>query len=182
VAGEKLGLIHLVAIGSVEARLVEGLREPLAEQFGCSVVVAQEVLPLPAGAYDARRQQYRADPFVTAVHQWCARHSGKALGVTEVDLFVPELNFVFGQAEMGGSAAVMSLHRLRPEFYGGGPDAGLLGRRAATEAVHEVGHTFGLRHCGNPSCVMFFSNSIADTDRKGYRLCGDCRARLPLAR
>jgi archaemetzincin len=100
----------------------------------------------------------------------------KILGIVDHDLYVPELNFVFGEA--GRKAAVISLTRLRQSFYLLTEDQNLFHQRVLTEAVHELGHTFGLGHCGNPKCVMFFSNSLMDTDRKGSEFCPACRDKL----
>jgi archaemetzincin len=102
----------------------------------------------------------------------------RVLGVTSVDLFVPRLNFVFGEAQCPGKIALISLYRLRPEFYGDAPNRSLFFERAEKEAVHELGHTLGLRHCEDSSCVMFFSTSIVDTDAKDSTLCGKCAQRL----
>jgi archaemetzincin len=102
----------------------------------------------------------------------------RLLGVTDVDLYVPSLNFVFGEAKCPGNVAVISIFRLDPRFYGEENES-LLYRRAVKEAVHELGHTFGLTHCEDSSCVMFFSNSIYDTDRKHETFCGRC---VPLVR
>ena len=100
----------------------------------------------------------------------------KILGIVDHDLFVPELNFVFGEA--GSKAAVISLTRLRQTFYRLPEDQNLFDRRTLTEAVHELGHTYGLGHCENPRCVMFFSNSLSDTDRKGPEFCPRCTKNL----
>lgn len=102
----------------------------------------------------------------------------RILLVVDQDLFVPDLNFVFGEAEIGGPAAIISLTRLRPEFYRLKPDRNVFRERTAKEAVHELGHTFGLVHCRNSSCVMFFSNSLLDTDRKKNDFCSACRRKL----
>jgi archaemetzincin len=100
----------------------------------------------------------------------------KILGIVDRDLYVPELNFVFGEASQ--RVAVISLTRLRQEFYNLPQDQHLFHKRALTEAVHELGHTYGLGHCGNPRCVMFFSNSLIDTDRKGSEFCPKCKRNL----
>jgi archaemetzincin len=99
------------------------------------------------------------------------------LGVTEVDLYTPELNFVFGEASPATQSAIFSLARLNPQAYGEPKDDALLIRRALKEALHELGHIFGLHHCENESCVMWFSNNLAETDRKGTDFCPKC-ARL----
>jgi archaemetzincin len=98
----------------------------------------------------------------------------RILGITSVDLYVPSLNFVFGEAKLGGPSAVISTHRLYPQFYGQAPNEELFLKRVEIEAVHELGHTFGLRHCPDQDCVMHFSNGIVDTDRKGSEFCGRC--------
>jgi archaemetzincin len=85
---------------------------------------------------------------------------------------------VFGEAECPGKTAVISVHRLKPEFYERKPDEDLLLERTTKEAVHELGHTFGLQHCPNPFCVMYFSNSIFETDRKQSLFCNKCTTNL----
>ena len=92
-----------------------------------------------------------------------------------MDLTVPGLNFVFGLADPASRGAVISLARLYPEFYGQPRDPGLFKARALKEAVHELGHLLGLGHCPDPACVMAFSNSLSDTDRKGPEFCARCR-------
>ena len=131
---------------------------------------------MPAHAHDPRRRQYVTRPFLRALR----RRQGpreRALGLTELDLYVPALNFAFGEADPAAGCAIVSVARLgagRPA----GPQDPRWFRRLVTEAVHEVGHTYGLPHCPDPRCVMFFSNSLADTDRKSPHLCARCAPRL----
>lgn len=127
-------------------------------------------LPLPAEAYDPRRQQYRADRFLRQAR--VAGGDRPVLAVTDRDLYAHGLNFVFGMAESTARAAVISLHRLRFNA-----DAVRFRTRTVKEAMHELGHVLGLGHCPNPACVMHFSNSLADTDRKGPTPCARCHAR-----
>jgi archaemetzincin len=96
------------------------------------------------------------------------------LGVVDVDIFAAGLNYVFGEAYTPGHAALVSLWRLHPEFYGEHPNLELYVLRALKEAVHEVGHTLGLQHCDRSLCVMHFSNSIFDTDKKQSFFCDQC--------
>ncbi len=98
--------------------------------------------------------------------------------MTSVDLYAPGLNFVFGEALVFRGPALISVYRLRPEYYGMLWDEGLFHERVLKEAVHELGHTLGLGHCKNPRCVMFFSNSILETDRKSAQLCRLCYNRV----
>jgi archaemetzincin len=105
--------------------------------------------------------------------------SERVLGVTDVDLFVPVLRFVFGEAQLAGVAALVSVHRLRQEFYGELPDADLAAERLLKEALHELGHTFGLKHCGDWDCVMSASHSIERVDVRSAWYCPNCRPALP---
>ena len=110
----------------------------------------------------------------------CIRDRERVVGITDVDLYVPRLNFVFGEADIVSGTAIVSLCRLRQEYYGLAPDEALFLERATKEIVHEMGHTFGLGHCPNNKCVMHFSNSLADTDLKEAHFCNKCRPKIIL--
>ena len=165
-AGERV--IAVAPVGDAPPDAVSLLLPTLRDTFGAEVVIAPAV-PLPSRAYDRRRRQHLSTALLDALAQ--ARRPGwdRLLGVADVDLFVPELNFVFGEGDPIRGVAVFSLQRLRAEGEASGRE--LLARRAATEAIHELGHSYGLGHCGDAHCVMWFSNSLAETDRKGTRLC-----------
>jgi archaemetzincin len=131
--------------------------------------------PLPLDTYDRYRQQCNS----TAMLEKMARmhFDGMALGVIDADLFASALNFVFGEADPVEGMAVISLARLKEEFYDRKPDWKLLLSRAQKEALHEMGHLYGLSHCPDRRCVMFFSNTIGETDNKSARFCQGCAAR-----
>lgn len=174
---EKLRII-LVVFGTLPEALVSTLVEGLAREFDAPVLPGEN-LPIPVQAYDSQRQQYRAEVFLPPVAIRRREPLDLVLGVTAGDLFVPQLNFVFGLAEPRQRTAIISVARLDPRFYNQAPDPALLQERALKEAVHELGHLLGLPHCRDPRCIMFFSNTLADTDRKGPGFCRACRDKLP---
>lgn len=166
--------IYLIPIGDVEKDVLLKLSWALREKFE-AVFEVGEPLPLLEDAYRTRRGQYFATPILEELKQNIPEEGEKVLGVVDVDIFVPALNFIFGQADLGGKVALISLTRLREEFYGNSKNEKLFFERVVKESVHELGHTFGLRHCSKPECVMHFSNDIRDTDIKGADFCEDCK-------
>ena len=168
--------LRLISVGSLPPVLLGFLQEGLTRELGAVVRMGGN-LPLPVSCPEGR-SQYPGAPFLAALAAAPASGEEVVLGVTGVDLTAPGLNFVFGLADPQSRCAVISLARLYPEFYGQPRDPGLFKARALKEAVHELGHLLGLGHCPDPACVMLFSNSLADTDRKGPRFCQPCRERL----
>jgi archaemetzincin len=168
--------IVLVAIGDIDRNVMENLKNDLNKIFNKQVFIGKGMSE-PEYAYDHKRRQYLSTAILNIIMgQKEFTSYEKILGMVDHDLFVPELNFVFGEA--GRKAAVISLTRLRQTFYQLPEDQTLFHQRALTEAVHELGHTYGLGHCKNPRCVMFFSNSLMDTDRKGSTFCPACQSKL----
>ena len=168
--------ILLVPVGKIDKEVMDWLRNDLNKIFKNQVWIG-EGMPEPNYAYHHKRKQYLSTTILNAIQgQKEVACYERILGVVDHDLFVPELNFIFGQASP--KAAVISLTRLRQTFYHLPEDQTLFHQRILTEAVHELGHTFGLGHCGNPRYVMFFSNSLTDTDRKGLEFCRSCYSKL----
>jgi len=132
-------------------------------------------IPVPAGSFEARRNQYYSTKILKEMLGEVPQDAFKLLGVTEKDLCIPILTYVFGEAQVGGTAAVVSLARLRQEFYGLAPDRPLLLERLRKECLHELGHTFGLVHCPSRECVMYLSNTVFDVDIRGRDFCRGCR-------
>jgi len=135
-----------------------------------------------APCYAPERDQHHATLVLAELLRRRADPAGKVLGVVPVDLFIPVLTFVFGQAQLDGPGAVVSTFRLRSEYYGLPPDEGLLMDRTIKECVHELGHAFGLVHCGDVACVMHASTSVDEVDLKGTGFCARCEAGLGAGR
>jgi len=168
-------MITLVPIGEVEKSALETLRQPLMEAFSQRTWLGDDV-ELTKGSWNQRRGQYLASVLLAELPSPSA--DDRVLGVVDVDIFAPGLNFVFGEADIVGRRALISLTRLRQEFYGLPRDENLFHKRALKEAVHELGHTYGLKHCHNSTCVMHFSNSLHDTDLKGWNFCPICQRKI----
>lgn len=164
--------ILIQSIGKVENDILKMLEKPLEKIFNVKCSTSKEVLEIPEGTYNPSRDQYLSTEILYFMMNILKRNSNHVLGLTSVDLYAPRLNFVLGEAEYPGNFALISLHRLKS------PNRDLFIKRIITEAVHELGHTFGLPHCMNHLCVMHFSNSVLETDIKGPGFCKDCLNKL----
>jgi archaemetzincin len=174
--------IHLIPLangaGPAEPGLVvlEHLAATLARTFRTPCRIRPELFDV-SFALDSGRHQY----YSTSILQRLERASdpdARILGVTACDLYVPVLTFVFGEAQLDGNCAVVSTARLQEQFYGMPHREDLHRERLVKEAAHELGHTFGLRHCANWECVMSSSHGVERLDVKGAEFCPVCRKRV----
>jgi archaemetzincin len=171
--------ITLVPFGKKDPDTFTWLKEDLLRVLA-SPVKESSPLPLSSRHFRKERNQYLADGLLSDLTAIVPSEHELTLGITDVDIFSPGLNFVFGIATTG--RALISTFQLRPECYGMPHNAKLFRWRILTEAVHELGHAFGLPHCEYAGCVMYFSNWIGDTDRKGPDFCYRCRRRIEQVR
>jgi archaemetzincin len=170
-------LLQLLPIGDLDGWLLRELGPALAEIFH----IPCEVVPVcldPEFAYHGERQQYHSSEILQAMQQYVTPESWRVLGITPVDLYIPILTFVFGEAQIGGPCGLVSTHRLRQEFYGLPVDAESLCQRLLKEAVHEIGHTLDLTHCDDYRCAMAPSHAVEWIDLKDGVLCGSCHGRV----
>jgi archaemetzincin len=152
------------------------IRGRVADDFGAAV--REMDLPDVEFAFDGGRGQYGSIPILAMLHRLCPDDALKLLAVTERDLFIPVLTFVYGQAQLGGRVGVVSLARLRQEFYGLARNDAVLRERAHKEVLHETGHLFGLVHCADRRCAMSLATSVRQIDGKDAAFCAPCLARL----
>jgi archaemetzincin len=174
-------IIEIVTVGKVECPPLDALSRELTRAYalpnGCCLIGPS--LEMPPAAYNAQRRQHDAGLILDRVQHRIAGEN-KVLALTSADLYtrLHDYNFIFGLAQLRGSVALVSLHRLNPTFYGERSDQKMFFAHVVKEAVHEIGHTFGLGHCADPKCVMSFSNSILDVDAKSAAFCGNCKEKL----
>lgn len=135
-------------------------------------------MPVPEGSYERSRNQYNSTSILREIIRETPADAIKVVGIIDKDLCIPILTFVFGEAQLGGVASLVSIARLRQEFHGLSPDDRILFERLVKEALHELGHNFGLTHCRDRECVMYLSNTVMDVDRKQSIYCGSCEAAL----
>jgi len=131
----------------------------------------------PCFALHGERQQYHSSEILGAMQRYVTRDTWRLLGITPLDLYIPILTFVFGEAQLGGSSAIVSYRRLQQEFYGLPHDRDLLANRLLVESVHELGHTLSLTHCHDYQCAMASSHAVEWIDIKDSGFCEDCLAR-----
>ncbi|GAB4240522.1 MAG: archaemetzincin family Zn-dependent metalloprotease [Acidobacteriota bacterium] len=171
-------LLTLVPIGACDPEVVDYLSLVLPDYFGCVSRVRHLALAAQ-DFFDPVRRQYHSTLLLAELLRLGEAGTGEViLGVTDHDLYIPILTFVFGEAVLRGRVAIVSTHRLRQERYGLPADQALLLQRVEKEALHELGHTQGLVHCRDSLCVMHFSNSVEEVDMKGGAFCEECLAAL----
>jgi archaemetzincin len=169
-------LVQLVPVGSAPRNIIRDLTEPIRQVFAYESKIT-EALGDPKYAFNKDRRQYHSTAILRRLTALKTSANSLILGIADVDLFVPERPFVFGEADRESLTAIVSLARLR-EPTSGPVDSDVLRRRGQVEALHEVGHLAGLSHCDEAKCIMFLSSTAAEADRKGSTLCNDCRNEL----
>jgi archaemetzincin len=169
--------LGLVALGPVDPEILRRLRIPLTKFFGLPVKILKP-LPLPEETRHIVRQQYHSTQLLEYLLKTDTGGALRVLGVTAVDLYIPILTFVFGEAQLDGQAAVISLFRPRGDADGTNPPLATVLGRLLKLGIHELGHTFGLGHCREEGCLMKFSPNLSKLDEKNLTLCRYCQVLL----
>lgn len=169
--------IILVSCGLFEKKLTGKVAEDVTREFRYPVELRECSLDI-SHFYNPGRRQYDANKLLTAICQRAPLGEIRVMGMVRVDLYIPILTYIFGQAKLNGYAGLASLYRLRNEHYGLDKNYPLLIERFSKVIIHELGHTFGLIHCSNPVCVMRSSTYVEDLDQKEKTFCLRCRTEL----
>lgn len=169
--------IYIQNASSVKDGELLALARAVEKIFAAPVHVQRTLLNMEQ-AYDGTRGQYSSAVLLSQILNDPMRPETKHILVVDVDLFIPVLTFIYGEAQFNGKAAIVSTHRLNNEYYGLEQDAGLLQERLTKEIVHELGHTFGLYHCHQFECVMRSSTYVEEIDLKRVVPCADCAKAL----
>jgi len=172
--------IELISFGYFEDEFLGKIADSVSREFNLPVHVREGHFDL-SEYYDPARRQYNGNLLLKAVDSQYASGSIKTFGLFYVDLFIPILTYIFGQAFLGGRSGIASIYRLSNERYGLKEVDNYLLIRFTKEVIHELGHTFGLVHCHVPGCVMGSSTYVEDIDQKSSTLCMRCRAELGLS-
>jgi len=171
--------ITIIPLGRIDLSIAEFLALVLSDLFQVPCEIRTQRLAL-TGAYDAERRQYLSTKLLQELLLKVPDHGDHLLGLIDLDLFIPILTFVFGEAQLGGRGALVSVHRLRERLYGPAADERLFLERCEKEAIHELGHTLGLKHCPVFECVMHYANTAEDIDIKRNVFCPNCSRLLDL--
>jgi len=169
--------IRIVPINAMDSAFLNRLAPCLEERFLATAHIERS-LAVPRSSLNATRQQLFLATLVNKVRRAHPEDTGTFLAITDFDLYKTSHRFIFGDADEQQGIATVSLHRLRSEYYGEDADPNLLFQRTLKECVHELGHAFGLKHCYNARCAMYYSNSIFETDNKMSHFCDTCDRRL----
>ena len=169
--------IKLVPIRISDKTIISNLEQKISQYLGLDVMTIDMEFDATY-AHDPSRDQYNSSEILLGLKHLMTSGTHKVIAVTELDLFIPILTFVFGEAQLNGRFAVVSTFRLRPEYYGLPRDDALVGERLLKETIHELGHTFGLRHCPDYNCVLHASTFVDEIDLKTSNFCPDCQEKL----
>ncbi|MDP2855404.1 MAG: archaemetzincin family Zn-dependent metalloprotease [Smithellaceae bacterium] len=175
-----MAFIYIVSIKSADPFWRKPLEAGIQKTFGIETrFVTDWRIDLPK-TYDSARGQYNSSGILLQLIEAPPADAVKILGVAQADLFIPILTFVFGEAQLDGIGSVVSLHRLNNKYYGLPENQMLQTERLVKEAIHELGHTFGLVHCTYPACVLNKSTYVEDIDQKSQEFCKECRQDLEI--
>lgn len=168
--------IIISPIGDVTPDLLGPISEEIKRIYGYPTEILSLLDDLEF-AFHPNRNQYHSTPILEQLAQKAPAGAIKVLALVEVDLFIPILTHVYGEAQLGGKACIVSTIRLNEGHSYLNTQEPFLSR-IVKEAIHELGHTFQLRHCREHTCLMHYCRNESDVDRKSDQLCRYCKVLL----
>ena len=172
--------ICIMAIGNIPKDILDYIAIGVEKKMGLATKILKSNISLLKNAFSISRKQFLASKIIKEILRKVPKDCVKVLGILDYDIYTPIFTFIFGQSQFNGEASVISLHRLRQEFYHLPGNEDVFFERALKESLHELGHNFGLAHCEDERCVMHFSNNVIKIDRKEINFCNSCNKYLRL--
>lgn len=169
--------IRLINLGNFDKKLLQEISQEVHGTFRIQVELQEEYVDL-SPFFDSARKQYNGNELLKLIDTETPNENTKTMGLFEVDLFIPILTYIYGQAYLNGKSGIASSHRLGNERYGLKINPSLFKQRFIKEINHELGHCFGLVHCRQPGCVMQSSTYVEDIDQKDTGFCSGCQELL----
>jgi archaemetzincin len=169
--------IFIAPVKFYSAVLLQNLVNELSKRFTSKIHIVDLKINLD-DFFSVERKQYFSTQIIAEAIKLTDEFNGKIILLTDVDIFVPVLTFIFGEAQLNGKHSILSVCRLHEEFYSGITNEKLLLERTVKEALHELGHCYGLRHCVDWDCVMHSSPGIEEVDIKGNTFCRNCVSQI----
>lgn len=169
--------ITLVSVGYIEEVYLRSVIDTAGKEFSLPVAVREGFIDI-SEFFDPTRRQYNGTKLLKEIDILFGSDNTKTIGLFSIDLFIPILTYIFGQAYLNGRTGIASYYRLSNDRYGMTGNGNLVMERFQKEVIHELGHTFGLVHCHIPDCVMRSSTYVEDIDQKKMHLCSHCRSIL----
>ncbi len=173
-------LIRVIPVGKIEEKILKAIETEISGIYELRVKILPRI-ELTQDEFNLWRKQYDAEKIIERLGRGMGKHIDQAIpciGIIEEDIYYNGLNFVFALEEPLEGVGIVSIFRLKEEFYGNAPDFSKLIDRTLKEILHVLGHILGLDHCNNEKCVMSFSPSVAHIDSKGMRFCDSCEFKL----
>jgi len=169
--------IFIAPVKFYSSVLLQNLVNELSKRFTSKIHIVDLKINLD-DFFSVDRKQYFSTQIIAEAIKLTDKFNGKIILLTDVDIFVPVLTFIFGEAQLNGKHSILSVCRLHEEFYSGITNQKLLLERTIKEALHELGHCYGLRHCVDWDCVMHSSPGIEEVDIKGSTFCRNCVSQI----
>lgn len=169
--------IYLIPLQFKDNKLLGELSEGIKKVFSVEVIICYSEISL-FGGFDSIRNQFNSSWLLKKLRKSFTKNENKVLGIINYDLFIPIFTFVFGEAELSGKVAVISTYRFQNKLYGLPEKKNVESERLLKESIHELGHTFGLRHCRNTGCVMYPSSYVEEIDYKPDYFCESCKSKI----